>query len=123
MGLSAGAMMLGACWAEWPDAAEEGVPHDDGALVACSGVVPDLVVDCHAEEDGWAELNMVHAMLVERAALGGAGAGAAREAASPPPAPALPRLSHRGSGVVLGPAGSVESRTWAKRLGVILRSG
>jgi hypothetical protein len=79
MGLSAGAMMLCAWWAAWPESPDpespEGrAPHDGGTLVACTGVVPDLVVDCHAEEDGWAELTIVHAMLAEAAGAGGKGA-------------------------------------------------
>ncbi len=66
LGISAGAMMLAAWWAEWPDAPPHGAAHDGGELVRCTGVVPDLVVDCHAEEDHWGELYLVRAMLRDR---------------------------------------------------------
>jgi cyanophycinase-like exopeptidase len=60
-GGSAGAIMLGAWWATWPD--EPNGPFDGGTLVPCTCVVPDLVVDTHAEEDAWAELALVRGML------------------------------------------------------------
>jgi cyanophycinase-like exopeptidase len=63
MGLSAGAIMLCAWWGVWPDDAPADAPHDGGELVPCLGVVPDLVIDCHAEEDHWAELALVRGML------------------------------------------------------------
>jgi cyanophycinase-like exopeptidase len=61
-GGSAGAILLGAFWAEWPEK-PEGRPFDGGELVACTGVVGDLVVDTHDEKDGWGELKLVHGML------------------------------------------------------------
>jgi cyanophycinase-like exopeptidase len=61
-GGSAGAIMLGAWWARWPDE-PDGRPFDGGTLVACTGVIPDLVIDTHAEEDDWAELKLVDGML------------------------------------------------------------
>ncbi len=64
MGISAGSIMLGAYWAEWPDEAPDPPDeHHGGSLVRCTGVVPDLVVDCHAEEDDWEELKLVRKML------------------------------------------------------------
>ena len=64
LGISAGAMMLCAHWASWPEQeAPVGAPFDGGELVRCTGVVPDLVVDCHAEDDGWSELVLVRGML------------------------------------------------------------
>jgi hypothetical protein len=67
VGVSAGSIMLGAWWATWPDnpqAVDD--PFDGGSLVPCTRVVPDLVVDCHAEEDGWEELLLVQRMLAAR---------------------------------------------------------
>jgi cyanophycinase-like exopeptidase len=62
-GGSAGAIALGAFWAEWPEDGGEGKPFDGGELVACTAVADDLVVDTHDEEDGWVELKLVHDML------------------------------------------------------------
>ncbi|HEY7958343.1 MAG TPA: Type 1 glutamine amidotransferase-like domain-containing protein [Polyangia bacterium] len=64
-GGSAGAILLGAFWASWPDE-PDGRPFDGGELVRCTGVVPDLVLDTHAEEDEWAELSLVRGMLEAR---------------------------------------------------------
>lgn len=61
-GGSAGSILLGAFWARWPDE-PDGKPFDGGTLVECTGVLPDLVVDTHAEEDDWAELKLVAGML------------------------------------------------------------
>jgi cyanophycinase-like exopeptidase len=61
-GGSAGAIMLGAWWADWPDE-PDGSPFDGGTLVRCTGVVPDLVLDTHAEDDQWEELLLVKGML------------------------------------------------------------
>jgi peptidase E len=66
MGMSAGAIMLAAWWADWPDTPPPGAPFDGGQLVPCTGVVTDLVVDCHAEQDDWSELHLVRAMLRDR---------------------------------------------------------
>ncbi len=62
-GISAGAIMLGAWWASWPDHHHPSQPFDGGVLVPCTGVVDDLVIDCHAEEDDWSELKLVAGML------------------------------------------------------------
>jgi cyanophycinase-like exopeptidase len=66
LGISAGSMMLCAWWASWPDEPPKGAPFEGGTLVRCAGVVPDLVVDCHAEEDDWAELKLVREMCVAK---------------------------------------------------------
>ena len=98
LGISAGAIMLAAWWAEWPDDPPYGMPHDGGELVECTGVVPDLVVDCHAEDDDWSELRLVRAILQDRDARGGGGAGAA----VPSRFLGLPT----GGGIVVGPDGT-----------------
>ena len=59
VGLSAGSIALGAFWASWPD--DE--PLADPSIVRCMGVVPGLVVDCHAEADDWEELRVVQRAL------------------------------------------------------------
>jgi cyanophycinase-like exopeptidase len=94
MGMSAGAIMLCAWWATWPDDAPPNVHHDGGTLVPCAAVVPDLVIDCHAEEDHWAELILVRAMLRDRLGSG----------ASLPRFVGLPT----GSGLIVGPDRSLE---------------
>jgi hypothetical protein len=91
MGLSAGAILLGAWWASWPEDPPPGGAHDGGELVACLRVVEDLVVDCHAEEDHWAELRLVGAMLRE----------------GPGPMPRLVGLPTAG-GAIIGPGGDLE---------------
>jgi hypothetical protein len=63
LGVSAGSIILCAHWAAWPDTPPKGAPFDGGALVRCAGVVDDLVVDCHAEEDEWNELHLIGQML------------------------------------------------------------
>jgi len=55
MGVSAGAIVLGAWWADWP---EEDAPDDEARLIACAGVLGD-VFDVHNEEDDWDELRLV----------------------------------------------------------------
>jgi cyanophycinase-like exopeptidase len=67
LGVSAGAIMLSAWWASWPDEPPPGEPFDGGHLVPCAGVAADLVIDCHAEKDEWAELKIVSAMIEARA--------------------------------------------------------
>jgi len=51
LGLSAGSIMLGETWLDWPD------PDDDHRAVPfpCLGLAP-LSCDTHAEDDDWAEL-------------------------------------------------------------------
>ena len=62
VGVSAGSIMLGAWWAEWPE--DEG--DAAGTLVSCTAVVPDLVVDCHDEQSDWEELRLVARLLEEQ---------------------------------------------------------
>ena len=62
-GGSAGAIVLGAFWAEWPEEAPPGAPFDGGTLVRCTGVAGDVVVDTHDEEGGWSELQLIAGML------------------------------------------------------------
>jgi putative intracellular protease/amidase len=96
-GISAGAILLGAWWAAWPEAPPHDAAHDGGELVRCTGVVPNLVVDCHAEEDHWGELHLVRGMLEERHAA---------DATTP-----LARLVGlpTGTGVVIGPDGAISA--------------
>ncbi len=63
LGVSAGSIMLCARWASWPEEAPPGAAFDGGSLVRCTGVVSDLVVDCHAEDDAWIELVQIAQML------------------------------------------------------------
>jgi len=95
MGVSAGAILLGAWWASWPDSPPAGAAHEGGELVRCTGAVPDLVVDCHAEEDDWNELRIVRAMLRDRL-----GEGAV-----------LPRFLGlpSGTGIIVSPGGPYRS--------------
>jgi cyanophycinase-like exopeptidase len=59
MGVSAGSIVLGAYWAEWPEEPPKDDPNEGARLVPCVGVAGDLVVDTHNEEDGWDELHVV----------------------------------------------------------------
>lgn len=72
-GISAGAILLCASWASWPDEGHPDEPFDGGTLIPCTGVVDDLVVDCHGEEDDWNELKLVAAMVRARPGVGGDG--------------------------------------------------
>jgi putative intracellular protease/amidase len=64
MGISAGAILLGDWWADWPedDSSTEPVP-----LVACLGIAAGHVFDTHDEADDWAELRTVAKSLESRA--------------------------------------------------------
>jgi hypothetical protein len=63
MGVSAGAIALGAFWADWPE--EDETSRDPEAefartkLQPCIGAVPSHVFDTHNEEDDWDELRVV----------------------------------------------------------------
>jgi putative intracellular protease/amidase len=57
MGVSAGSIVLGAWWADWPE--DDSEELDDIRLVACTRVVDGHVFDTHNEEDGWDELRIV----------------------------------------------------------------
>jgi cyanophycinase-like exopeptidase len=71
IGISAGSIMLGAVWAEWPEEPPPGAKWDGGKLVRCTGVVKDMVLDCHAEEDDWSELKLVSGLLEDQRASAG----------------------------------------------------
>jgi cyanophycinase-like exopeptidase len=71
LGVSAGAILLGSWWADWPeeDDAEPmsvttQVEHTD--LVPCVGVVPRHVFDTHNERDDWDELRIVAKLCSRR---------------------------------------------------------
>jgi cyanophycinase-like exopeptidase len=64
MGVSAGAIDLGAWWIDWPE--DEDAPEEQLDLVPCVGVLPGCVFDTHDEEDGWEELHVVSRLLERR---------------------------------------------------------
>jgi hypothetical protein len=66
MGVSAGAIVLGAWWADWPEDDDPELERTE--LLECSGVLARQVFDTHDEEDGWGELHTV-ARLLERRGL------------------------------------------------------
>jgi hypothetical protein len=66
MGVSAGAILLGQWWVDWPE--EEDAPAESAELVACTGVIAGHVFDTHDEADGWEELHVM-AGLLDRAKI------------------------------------------------------
>jgi cyanophycinase-like exopeptidase len=64
MGVSAGAIALGAWWIDWPE--DEDAPEEQADLVPCIGVLPGHVFDTHDEEDGWEELHVASRLLARR---------------------------------------------------------
>lgn len=64
MGVSAGAIDLGAWWIDWPE--DEDAPEEQADLVACTGVLPGHVFDTHDEVDGWEELHVAARLLARR---------------------------------------------------------
>jgi cyanophycinase-like exopeptidase len=64
MGVSAGAIDLGAWWIDWPE--DEDAPEEQADVVPCVGVVPGYVFDTHDEEDGWEELHVASRLLARR---------------------------------------------------------
>lgn len=68
MGVSAGAIVLGAWWIDWPEDEDgsENETEDQADLVACVGVLPGHVFDTHDEEDGWGELHTASRLLARR---------------------------------------------------------
>jgi hypothetical protein len=112
LGVSAGAMVLAARWASWPDPDENPEaargPFDGGTLVPCAAVADRVVVDCHAEKDAWAELVLVRDLLVaEGTALADIRFEGAR-ATLPPRGLALVGLP-LGCGLVVHPSGELEA--------------
>jgi cyanophycinase-like exopeptidase len=67
-GVSAGAIALGAWWADWPeDLADDEVQQlEQTDLVPCVGVVPRHVFDTHNEQDDWDELRFVAKLCARR---------------------------------------------------------
>lgn len=61
VGVSAGAILLGEYWVDWPE--DEGAPVEQAGLIACVGVVTGHVFDCHDEDDGWGELRAAAQLL------------------------------------------------------------
>jgi hypothetical protein len=72
MGVSAGAILLGSYWAQWPENVDESgeTQLDATSLVSCVGVVGDHVFDTHNEEDDWDELRIVRELLARRGIAG-----------------------------------------------------
>ena len=64
MGVSAGAIDLGAWWIDWPE--DEDAPEEQADLVGCIGILPGHVFDTHDEEDGWGELHVASRLLARR---------------------------------------------------------
>jgi hypothetical protein len=70
MGVSAGAIVLGAWWADWTEDEEADADAGDGThLLECAGVVGRHVFDTHDEDDGWGELRAVATLLGKRGLL------------------------------------------------------
>jgi cyanophycinase-like exopeptidase len=65
LGVSAGAIVLGAWWVDWPED-DDAADDDDARLLPCLGVLPGHVFDTHNEEDDWDELRLA-ARLAARA--------------------------------------------------------
>jgi peptidase E len=66
MGVSAGAILLGEWWVDWPEDEEEDAQLDRTELVKCTGVVSGHVFDTHDEEEGWQELRTAAELLRRR---------------------------------------------------------
>lgn len=64
MGVSAGAILLGDWWIDWPD--DEDAPPESATLLPCLGVAAGYVFDTHDEADGWGELHTAAALLAAR---------------------------------------------------------
>jgi hypothetical protein len=63
MGVSAGAILMGAWWVKWPEDEEDDEQLERTTLVRCTGVVAGHVFDTHNEEDDWDELRVAARLL------------------------------------------------------------
>jgi putative intracellular protease/amidase len=61
MGVSAGAILLGDWWVDWPE--DDDAPLEHAKLVACIGVLDGHTFDTHDEADGWQELHAAGKLL------------------------------------------------------------
>jgi hypothetical protein len=66
MGVSAGAILLGDWWVDWPEDEEDDPQLERTQLVRCTGVVAGHVFDTHDEEGGWEELRTAAELLRRR---------------------------------------------------------
>jgi cyanophycinase-like exopeptidase len=70
MGVSAGAIALGAFWADWPEEGDGTIDPEaelsGTRLLACIGAVPGHVFDTHNEEDDWDELRAVEKLCARQ---------------------------------------------------------
>lgn len=66
MGVSAGAILLGEWWVDWPEDEEDDPQLERTQLVRCTGVVRGHVFDTHDEEGGWEELRTADELLRRR---------------------------------------------------------
>lgn len=102
MGVSAGSIVLGAWWADWPED-DEGTEEEQlerTGLVECVRAVEGHVFDTHNEEDDWDELRLVAKLLERRTG----GAGGAAGGSSRPHFLGIPT----GGALVFRPDGSME---------------
>lgn len=63
-GVSAGAILLGDFWVDWPE--DDDAPVEQAGLVPCIGVVAGHVFDAHDEADDWGELRAAATLLKAR---------------------------------------------------------
>ena len=61
MGVSAGAILLGDWWVDWPE--DDDAPLEHAKLVRCIGVLDGHTFDTHDEADGWQELHAAGKLL------------------------------------------------------------
>jgi hypothetical protein len=66
MGVSAGAILLGEWWVDWPEDDQDDPQLARTQLVRCIGVVPGHVFDTHDEADGWEELHTADELVQRR---------------------------------------------------------
>jgi cyanophycinase-like exopeptidase len=64
MGVSAGAILLGEWWVDWPEEDDPQLEHTK--LAACLRMVPGHVFDTHDEDDDWQELRTAAELLRRR---------------------------------------------------------